>query len=233
MEAAKADLAPAAITVKKAAWADDAKTKINIDTETKVMFDEAESSIAIGYVLVADGLSGTGRDWAQANYYSGNTNATGDLQKLAEMDEYIIGMEFNHVAVAAWGAVNGVKGSITGAVKAGEPIAGQFVADLDGLLIGTDRNSDDPDDHVTVLDLIKDKKLHVVAFLVNKLTGEVLNADEVDLSDNSGTGIMSLSEKAGSVNERYNVSGQRLTAPQKGLNIIRLTDGKTVKVLVK
>ena len=223
MEAAKADLAPAAITVKKAAWADDAKTKINIDTETKVMFDEAESSIAIGYVLVADGLSGTGRDWAQANYYAGSSNVGEDLQKLTEMDEYIIGMEFNHVAVAAWGAVNGVKGSITGAVKAGEPIAGQYVADLEGLLIG----------HVTVLDLIKDKKLHVVAFLVNKVTGEVLNADEVDLSDNSGTGIMSLSEKAGSVAERYNVSGQRINAPQKGLNIIRLTDGKTVKVLVK
>lgn len=233
VEAAKADLAPAAITVKKAAWADDAKTKINIDTETKVMFDEAESSIAIGYVLVADGLSGTGRDWAQANYYAGSSNVGEDLQKLTEMDEYIIGMEFNHVAVAAWGAANGVEGSITGAVKAGEPIAGQYVADLEGLLIGTDRTSDDPDDHVTVLDLIKDKKLHVVAFLVNKVTGEVLNADEVDLSDNSGTGIMSLSEKAGSVNERYNVSGQRLTAPQKGLNIIRLTDGKTVKVLVK
>ena len=232
VEAAKADLAPAAIAVK-AAWADDAKTKINIETETKVMYDEAESSIAIGYVLVADGLKGTGRDWAQANYYAGGSNVGKDLQKLTEMDDYIIGMEFNHVAVASWGTVNGVEGSIKGAVKAGEPISGQFVADLDGLLIGTDRNSTDPDDHVTVLDLIKDKKLHVVAYLVNKVTGEVLNADEVDLTDNSGTGIKALNEKAGSVAERYNVSGQRIAAPQKGLNIIKLSNGKTVKVLVK
>lgn len=232
VEAAKADLAPAAIAVK-AAWADDAKTKINIETETKVMYDEAESSIAIGYVLVADGLKGTGRDWAQANYYAGSSNVGKDLQKLTEMDDYIIGMEFNHVAVASWGTVNGVEGSIKGAVKAGEPISGQFVADLDGLLIGTDRNSTDPDDHVTVLDLIKDKKLHVVAYLVNKVTGEVLNADEVDLTDNSGTGIKALNEKAGSVAERYNVSGQRIAAPQKGLNIIKLSNGKTVKVLVK
>ena len=232
VEAAKADLAPAAVTVK-AAWANDAKTKINIETETKVMFDEAEPSMAIGYVLVADGLKGTGRDWAQANYYSGNASVTGDLQKLAEMDEYIIGMEFNHVAVAAWGATNGVEGSIKGAVKAGEPIVGQFVADLDGLLIGTDRTSSDPDDHVTVLDLIKDKKLHVVAFLVNKQTGEVLNANEVALSDKAETGIKSLNEKASTISERYNVSGQRIAAPQKGLNIIKLSNGKTVKVLVK
>ena len=232
VEAAKADLAPASVTVK-AAWADDAKTKINIETETKIMYDEAEPSMAIGYVLVADGLKGTGRDWAQANYYSGDATATGDLEKLAQMDEYIIGMEFNHVAVAAWGAVNGVEGSIKGAVKAGEPIAGQFVADLDGLLIGTDRTSSDPDDHVTVLDLIKDKKLHVVAFLVNKQTGEVLNANEVALSDKAETGIKSLNEKASTISERYNVSGQRIAAPQKGLNIIKLSNGKTVKVLVK
>ena len=230
VEASMEDLAPASIAVK-ASWADDTKTKINFETETKLLYDEENPSISIGYVLVADGLKGTGRDWAQANYYCDMTDVGEDLEKLTEMDEYIIGMEFNHVAVAGWGAEFGVEGSIKGAVKAGEPIQGTYVADLDGLLIGLDRNSDDPDDHVTVLDLIKGKKLHVVAFVVNKLTGQVLNADEVELSN--ATGITSVSENANSVAGRYNVAGQRINSKQKGINIIRLTNGKNVKVVVK
>ncbi len=32
---------------------------------------------------------------------------------------------------------------------------------------------------------------------------------------------------------RYNANGQILTSPQKGLNIIRMSDGSTKKVLVK
>ena len=232
VEAAKEDLAPAAISAK-AAWADEAKTKINIETETKVMFDEDEPSVAIGYVLVADGLKGTGRDWAQSNYYYDQSNVGDDLEKLTEMDEYIVGMEFNHVAVAGWGAELGVEGSISGAIKAGESINGTFEADLDGLLIGTDRTSEDPDDLVTVLDLIKDKDVKIAVFVVNKVTGQVLNADEVTVSEYDPTGIKTFSDKTNSVSERYNVAGQRITAPQKGLNIIRLNTGKSVKVLVK
>ena len=232
VEAAMQDLAPASIAVK-AVWANEAKTKINIETETKVMYDEAESSLGIGYVLVADGLKGAGREWAQANYYASETEVGEDLDKLTKMADYIVGMEYNHVAVAGWGVERGVEGSISGAIKASQPIVGTFVADLDGLLIGTDRNSADPDDHVTVLDLIKDKNLKVVAYVVNKLTGEVLNANEVALADYDATGIQTISNQTNSVSARYNAAGQLITTPQKGLNIIKLSTGKTVKVIVK
>lgn len=120
-----------------------------------------------------------------------------------------------------------------GAVKAAEPVVGHFEADLNGLLIGTDRNSSDPDDHVTVLDLIKDKKLHVVAFLINKKSGEVINADEVLLDEGNAASIKTVSDETDAVLEYYNVSGMRINAPQKGLNIIRLSSGKNVKVVVK
>lgn len=233
VQTAMEGLAPASIDVK-AVWANEAKTKINIETETKVMYDEAESSLGIGYVLIADGLKGTGRDWAQANYYSTESEVGEDLDKLTKMDDYIIGMEYNHVAVAGWGVEHGVEGSISGAIKAGQPIVGTFVADLDGLLIGTDRTSEDPDDHVTVLDLIKDKNLKVVAYVVNKVTGEVLNADEVTLpAEYDATGIQTISDNTNSVSARYNAAGQLITTPQKGLNIIKLSTGKTIKVIVK
>ena len=33
--------------------------------------------------------------------------------------------------------------------------------------------------------------------------------------------------------ERYNVSGQRISSPQKGLNIVKMSDGTTKKVMCK
>jgi hypothetical protein len=32
---------------------------------------------------------------------------------------------------------------------------------------------------------------------------------------------------------RYSIDGRRLTAPQRGLNIIRTADGRTMKVVVR
>ena len=234
VEAAIADVAPASIAVE-AVWADEEKTKINISTETKFFFEDENSSIAIGYILVADGLTGTGRSWAQANYYTdyaeeyGNDPYLGDLTR---MGSYITDMTYNHVAVAGWGVANGIDGSISGPIKAGEAINNTFEADLNGVLIGEDRLSSDPEDHVAVLDLIQDKELKVVAFLINQNSGEVINANQTILVDPI-VGISAIEEKAGAETVRYNVSGQLIKAPQSGLNIIKLSDGTTLKVLVK
>ena len=148
------------------------------------------------------------------------------------MGSYITDMTYNHVAVAGWGVANGIDGSISGPIKAGEAINNTFEADLNGVLIGEDRLSPDPEDHVAVLDLIQDKELKVVAFLINKNSGEVINANQTLLVDPI-VGINAIEEKAGAETVRYNVSGQLIKAPQSGLNIIKLSDGTTLKVLVK
>ena len=234
VEAAIADVAPASIAVE-AVWADEEKTKINISTETKFFFEDENSSIAIGYILVADGLTGSGRSWAQANYYNEYAEEYGDdpyLGDLTRMGSYITDMTYNHVAVAGWGVANGIDGSISGPIKAGEAINNTFEADLNGVLIGEDRLSSDPEDHVAVLDLIQDKELKVVAFIINKNSGEVINANQTLLVDPI-VGINAIEEKAGAETVRYNVSGQLIKAPQSGLNIIKLSDGTTLKVLVK
>lgn len=217
-------IAPATITVK-ATWADNEKTKVNIETATTAMYDVDDSSLGIGYVLVADGLTGTGREWAQANYYNGSTDELGDdLQKLTTMGSYITGVEFDHVAIAAWGAQFGVEGSLQRVLKAGEPVGETFVADLSTQVAGSSR--------VPVLELIKDKKLHVVAYVVNRVTGEVLNANEV-LLDAGSTDIQTALETASTPSESFNIFGQRIPAPQKGVSIVRLPNGQTIKVFVK
>ena len=48
------------------------------------------------------------------------------------------------------------------------------------------------------------------------------------------TGIKAIELTAGNhIAGIYNTSGARLAAPQRGINIIRTAEGKTIKVLVK
>ena len=235
VEAAFKNLAAGTIAVK-AAWADKELTRINIETQTKMMYSEPESSVAIGYVVVADGLSGKGREWAQSNYYSGDEEAAdgdAELLKLVEQDEYIIGMEFNHVAVAAWGVENGVEGSITGAITAGQNITSTFKADLTTALIGTSRLSEDEADHVTVADLVAGRDLQVVAILFNKQSGEVINAAEVTVAGFGADAIAGVDAAEAQPLATYNLAGQQIARQQRGVNIVRLSNGKALKVLVK
>ena len=235
VEAAFQNLAAGTIAVK-AAWADKELTRINIETQTKMMYSEAEPSVAIGYVVVADGLSGKGREWAQSNYYSGDEEAAegdAELMKLVEQGEYIIGMEFNHVAVAAWGVEKGVEGSITGAITAGQNVTSTFKADLATALIGTSRLSDDPTDHVTVADLVAGRDLQVVAILFNKQSGEVINAAEVAVAGFGEDAIAGIDAAEAQPVATYNLAGQQIARQKRGVNIIRLSNGKALKVLVK
>jgi hypothetical protein len=235
VEAAFKNLAAGTIAVK-AAWADKELTRINIETQTKMMYSEPESSVAIGYVVVADGLSGKGREWAQSNYYSGDEEAAdgdAELLKLVEQDEYIIGMEFNHVAVAAWGVENGVEGSITGAITAGQNVTSTFKADLTTALIGTSRLSEDEADHVTVADLVAGRDLQVVAILFNKQSGEVINAAEVAVAGFGADAIAGVDAAEAQPVATYNLAGQQIARQQRGVNIVRLSNGKALKVLVK
>lgn len=49
------------------------------------------------------------------------------------------------------------------------------------------------------------------------------------------TGIVDAAQTTGETVEvaRYNAAGQRISTPQKGLNIVKLADGRTLKVIVK
>ena len=52
--------------------------------------------------------------------------------------------------------------------------------------------------------------------------------------DNNITGINVLMNTKGiSVKDRYTLDGKRLSQPQRGLNIVRMSDGTTKKVVVK
>lgn len=90
--------------------------------------------------------------------------------------------------------------------------------------------------YTTREEFIQDKsKLKVVAMLINTQTGEIINADEKEIaafgsSDISGT---TADAKAPTEIARYSIEGKMLSNPTKGINIIKMSDGTTRKVIVE
>lgn len=84
-------------------------------------------------------------------------------------------------------------------------------------------------------ELIQDKsKLKVVAMLINTETGEIVNADEKEIAAYT-TGIENITTEEENATEvaRYSLDGTLLAAPTKGVNIVKMSDGTTRKVIVK
>ena len=157
---------PAAIEVG-AEWTDDNKNAINIYTRTTFELNASELPLQIGYVLLEDGLSGEGEEWAQANFYSGIESIEDRaLKELTKLPALITGQEYNNVAVAAWGPYKGVDGSLVGPYAVGKSIEGSYTADITG------------NQHIQNKD-----NLSVVALLVNKEDGTIINAAKCKIGD--------------------------------------------------
>ena len=76
-------------------------------------------------------------------------------------------------------------------------------------------------------------KLAVIAMIIRN-DGKIENAAKFYLSTDP-TGVEGISENKSELKEvaRYTIDGRRISTPQRGLNIVKMSDGSTVKVLVK
>ncbi len=197
-----------------AAWTGTDKSAIKIDTDTKFVYTEDNGQYGIAYALVEDGLSNPA--WVQANYLS-HRSGYESLSFWYNSGSEVSGLEFNHVAVAAWDIADGVNGSVSSTIQAGEIQSYSYKANIAGK------------------SLIQDKsKLKVIAMLIDRSTGRIANAAWTTINDYDPSAINAVSttsdlHEAG----RYSLDGRQMSAPQRGLNIIRMSDGSIKKVIVK
>ena len=148
-----------------AMWTSDDKTGISIDTQTKFVYSDNNGKYGIAYVLIADGLKGTDSGWAQSNYLSGG-GGDSSMSFWYNAGSKVTGLEFDHVAVGAWGIADGVSGSVNSKITAGEVQKYNYVVDI------------------TSKSLIQDKsKLTVAALLIDQSTGTIVNASQVAIQD--------------------------------------------------
>ena len=135
-------------------------------------------------------------------------------------------MVYHHVALMS----QNLTGTTTGEIKA--PI----VADAKQSASTTFDISNGVKGSFLQNELIQDKsKLKVVAMLINTETGEIVNADEKEIAAYDPTGIENVTATGEEAVEvaRYALDGTQLSVPTKGVNIVKMSDGTTKKVIVK
>ena len=202
-----------------ATWASDDKKTVKVQTTTTFYLDLDTAPYALGYILISDSLKGTGTQWAQQNNYAIFTQSAGDdpnLLELTKKKSIIAGMKFNHVAILGKGIQSGLTNSVKAPIVDGEPQTHTY-----SLTLPTSTN------------LVQDKEnLRVVAFLIDKADGSILNARETRIGAPVGIADVQ-SEGNNQVVGYYNMQGQRLQRPQSGVVIIRYADGHADKVLLR
>ena len=204
-----------------AEWTDESKTEIKIDTKTKFVYSEDNGNYAIGFALTQDGVTGSGSSWAQNNNLSGNSSYKESNPFWYQAASRVTGVTYNHVGVAAWGLTKGITGSVNPVIRAGEEQLYTYNANI------SRKNT------------IQDKsKLKVIAILINRENGAVVNAAQTTISEEptktlspslprNGEGVSPI--MGGQKGGLYDLSGRKVNGPlTKGIYI---KNGK--KVLVK
>ena len=185
-------ITPAGFDVS-AVWSDDSETSIQVNTKTTFLINGDASNYSIGLALLEDGMTGSDSGWIQKNNYSGLSTNDPNLQPLTELPSNITDIEYDYVAVDAWGITEGINGSITD-IQANTPQRFSYVCDI------------------SANELIQDKsRLSVVALLFDNRTGKICNAAKTFIQESSPTGIKEL--KATNSNEPsavYSISGRKV-----------------------
>lgn len=214
-----------------AEWVDEAATKIAVTANTTFNYTRIDAPYGLAFILSEDGMTGNTEDWLQENYYAPEYRNY-FLQNYGEdptvpynnddMAEWFnashaVEMAYDHVIVGSYNAVEGIDGSVRAPIFAGE--ADTYTTTLD----------------VSSNTLIQNKAhLSLTALLINRNNYQIVNAAQVKLPVPTAIkGVNSTDAANNEVVARYNVSGQRVNAPVKGLNIVKLANGKSVKVIEK
>lgn len=200
----------------EAVWADADKSSIYIKTASKFSFTDNDAHYGIAFVLIENGMRGSGSSWAQSNYLSGNSTYANSYPFWYSAGSSVSGIEFNHVAVAAWDIANGVNGSMPSTFSADETKYFSYTVDIASNTI------------------IQDKaKLSVAALLIDRSNGSIVNAAKVTIKDNDPSAVSGINVDNCKETGRFTVDGRQITAPQRGLNIVKMSDGTIRKTLVK
>ena len=205
-------VATAAIDLS-AEWESADQNSVIFNTSTRFAFTGYNDQYAIAFVLTEDGLTGTGSDWAQQNYYSGSGQG-GDMAWWSSQGSPVTGVKYNHVAVAGWSVLNGVNNSVDPNIDADVEQKYSYTGSISNNTLIQDKN-----------------KLKAIALLIDRSSGHIVNAAQSDIV--YATAIEGVEGSSSAQQDIYDLSGRKLSTSQKGINIIRMTDGKVKKAMVK
>ena len=183
--------------------------------DTKFLFT-GDVACAVGFILTADGLHDDA--WWQGNNYSGAKGFSDEplFDKWVNAGKKADGVIYNDVVIAAVGVEKGHNHCVM--TKAVEE----------------ESNIHKYNFNLGLYDLIQDKsKLNLCVFLFDRNTNRIMNVDRIAVD--ATTGIENVNADNGNAEEiaRYTIDGRRINGAEKGVNIIKYSDGKVKKVVVR
>lgn len=220
MEAALA--IPAMADVEVSGSFDETNTKVDAKAHLRPLFD---GTYKLEFVLIADGLKGTGTGWNQTNYYSSAYASQTGITKNALPDDlkylYDLGATFNptfnDVAIAS-SYVSGSNKVPSQSLVSGETTEVSYTLNLPT--------------YTKLKNALQMDQIYVIAILIGS-DGSVANVAKVKVTDYEPTDVSGVHTNTAAEATRYTLDGRQVSAPQRGLNIIRLSDGTVRKVMVK
>lgn len=151
----KAKNEPAVADLKVDATVDGDKAKVNVTTRFAIGRNGYPYQLAVLYI--EDGVTGDGEEYYQANYYAGEKVPMGGYEALPATIRPAV---LNHVARCIYDDYRGIPGSIPEQIEAGTEYSFTYMATPPATIQN-----------------IKNAK--IVVLLIDQLTGEVVNANEV------------------------------------------------------
>ena len=202
----------------KAQW--DASSKaIKVQSTTTFRTNLPNANYALAYVVIEDGVHNA--SWGQANTFNGETGLLAENKEFGPFvkeDRVVYGLKYNHVARTFLGIDNGLAGSLPNKVVADQAI--KHEATFNG--IGRSWTAQNKNN------------LRVVVMVIDNTTHNIANAARCQITPYGTTAISSANATAERVEvARFNLKGQRISAPERGINIVKYSDGTVEKVRVR
>ena len=188
----------------EASFTDDTQKAVLVKTKTTFGFDKGSANYKIAYVVMENNVG----PYVQKNFYSGYGLGSDDYMYDWTQKSEKLSLTFNDVARGIYPSANGESGSVPSSVETGVAYEHEFTVNIPSNV--SDVNN-----------------ICIVTLLIDGDTAEILNADKVSVTATS-TGIQTLKRTSQEEDTWYNLNGQRVDRPTKGLYI---KDGK--KVFVK
>ena len=213
---------PAFAKVSVSGTVDEALTQVSAKAEVEALLDD--SKYTLEFVVIGDGLKGTGSAWNQANYYNTQFTASqlpADLAIFGNGGKYgkstITGWEFNDVALCS-SYVNSVnKAPALGTMLGGEKKEVEYTLALP--------------QKTTLKNALKKDQLYIIALVVDR-DKTIANAAKAKIQVADPTGI-EIVDTDSEIEGFYTIDGKRLSAPVKGMNVVKMTNGATKKIVIR
>lgn len=213
---------PAMARVGVSGTVDKDLTQVEAKATVEPLFDE--DGYTLEFVVIGDDLKGSGSAWNQSNYYYqySASQLPDDLAIFGSGGKYgtaaITGWAFNDVALCSSYVIGANSIPALGTLSGGEKKEVSYTLTLPT--------------KATIHNALQSDKLYVIAMVIGK-DGQIVNAAKQKVVVNNPDGIQTVSTTASNVEGFYTLNGKRLSTPTKGINVVRLSDGTTRKVIIK